>query len=151
MRSLRTRARGVEQMDDPSVSPESLQRGLRDLRVLNRILGAYGPVRKQANIKAARAQIGVFESALGLYQVNIGDYPQTDQGLEAMREAPSALNDPDKWAGPYLAKAVPNDPWGQPYQYEYPGTHDDNMPDIWSMGPDMVDGTDDDVGNWVEE
>lgn len=112
---------------------------------------AYGPVRKQANVKAARAQIGVFESALGLFQVNIGDYPSTDQGLEALREAPSDLNDPDAWAGPYLQKAVPNDPWGQPYQYEYPGTHDENMPDIWSMGPDMVEGTDDDVGNWVQE
>jgi len=112
---------------------------------------AYGPVRKQANVKAARAQIGVFESALGLFQVNIGDYPQTDQGLEALREAPSDLNNPDDWAGPYLQKPVPNDPWGQPYQYEYPGTHDEHMPDIWSMGPDMQDGTDDDVGNWVEE
>lgn len=112
---------------------------------------AYGPVRKQANVKAARAQIGVFESALGLFQVNIGDYPSTDQGLDSLREAPSDLNDPDAWAGPYLQKAVPNDPWGQPYQYEYPGTHDENMPDIWSMGPDMTDGTDDDVGNWVEE
>ena len=54
-------------------------------------------------------------------------------------------------AGPYLQKAVPKDPWGQPYQYEYPGTHDEQMPDIWSLGPDMMDGTDDDVGNWVAE
>ena len=112
---------------------------------------AYGPVRKQANVKAARAQIGVFESTLGLFQMNIGDYPTTDQGLEALREAPSDLANPDDWAGPYLGKAIPNDPWGQPYQYEYPGTHDEEMPDIWSMGPDMVDGTDDDVGNWAEE
>ncbi len=112
---------------------------------------ALGPVRKQANVKAARTQIGVFESALGLYQVNIGDYPATDQGLESLREAPSDLVDPDAWLGPYLQKPVPKDPWGQPYQYEYPGTHDENMPDIWSMGPDMVDGTDDDVGNWVDE
>jgi len=112
---------------------------------------AYGPVRKQANVKAARAQIGVFESALGIFQVNIGDYPSTDQGLESLREAPSDLNNPDDWAGPYLQKAVPKDPWGQPYQYEYPGTHDEQMPDIWSMGPDMQNGTDDDVGNWVEE
>ncbi|MHB8898362.1 MAG: type II secretion system major pseudopilin GspG [Thermoguttaceae bacterium] len=112
---------------------------------------AYGPVRKQANVKAARAQIGVFESALGLYQVNVGDYPATDIGLQGLREAPSDLDDPDKWEGPYLSKAIPNDPWGQPYQYEYPGTHDETMPDIWSMGPDMVDGTEDDVGNWSEE
>jgi general secretion pathway protein G len=112
---------------------------------------AYGPVQKQARTKAARVDIGVFESALGLYQVNIGTYPATDQGLEALREAPSDLNSPDDWAGPYLQKAVPKDPWGQPYQYEYPGTHDEEMADIWSMGPDMTDGTDDDVGNWVDE
>ena len=112
---------------------------------------AYGPVQKQAKVKAARVDIGVFESALGIYQLNIGDYPQTDQGLEALREAPSDLDNQDDWVGPYLQKAVPNDPWRQPYQYEYPGTHDENMPDIWSMGPDMTEGTDDDVGNWVEE
>ena len=83
--------------------------------------------------------------------MNVGDYPATDIGLQGLREAPSDLDDPDKWEGPYLSKAIPNDPWGQPYQYEYPGGHDEGMPDIWSMGPDMVDGTEDDVGNWSEE
>ncbi len=112
---------------------------------------AYGPVQKQAKEKAARVDIGVFESALGLYELNIGDPPDTDQGLEALREAPSDLNDPDDWAGPYLKKAVPDDPWGNTYQYEYPGTHDETRPDIWSMGDDKVDGTEDDIGNWVEE
>lgn len=112
---------------------------------------AYGPAQKQARVKAARVDIGVFETALDLFQVNIGVYPSTDQGLEALREAPSDLNNADDWAGPYLKKAVPNDPWGQPYQYEYPGSHDEEVPDIWSMGPDMTDGTDDDVGNWVNE
>ena len=115
------------------------------------VVTAIGPARRQANIRAARAQIGIFESALGLFQLDIGDYPQTDQGLEALREAPSDLNKPEAWAGPYLQKPVPNDPWGQPYQYEYPGTHDELMPDIWSMGPDMIEGSDDDIGNWAEE
>jgi general secretion pathway protein G len=50
-----------------------------------------------------------------------------------------------------LKKPLPPDPWGQPYQYEYPGTHDESLPDIWSTGPDKANGTDDDIGNWVEE
>jgi len=112
---------------------------------------AYGPIQKRAYINAAKTQIGAFDTPLETYRLDIGDYPSTDQGLEALREAPSDLADPDKWGGPYLGKAVPNDPWDQPYQYEYPGTHDENLPDIWSMGPDLQDGTDDDVGNWSEE
>ncbi len=112
---------------------------------------ALGPARRQANVNAARTQIGIFENSLEMYDLNVGEYPQTDQGLEALREAPSDLADRDAWDGPYLKKAVPMDPWGNPYQYEYPGTHDENLPDIWSMGLDKVDGTDDDIGNWVEE
>lgn len=110
---------------------------------------AYGPIQKRAYINAAKTQIGAFETPLEAYRLNVGDYPSTEQGLEALRTAPGDLANSDKWAGPYLGKPVPLDPWDQPYQYEYPGTHEEDRPDIWSMGPDMMNGTDDDVGNWA--
>ncbi len=112
---------------------------------------AYGPIQKRAYTNATKTQIGAFETPLEAYRLDINDYPSTQQGLEALRTAPSDIADPDKWAGPYLGKPVPLDPWGSPYQYEYPGTHDETKPDIWSFGPDMINGNDDDIGNWVEE
>jgi general secretion pathway protein G len=111
---------------------------------------AYGPIQRRANINAAKVQIGAFETPLETYRLDVGDFPSTDEGLEALREMPSG-GDETKWSGPYLGKPVPPDPWGQPYQYEYPGTHDELKPDVWSMGPDMIEGSDDDVGNWIEE
>lgn len=121
------------------------------LVVLASIAGTnYARIQKTANINAAKTQIGALETPLETYRLDVGDYPSTDEGLAALREMPSDVSE-DKWAGPYLKKPIPDDPWGNPYQYEYPGTHDENVPDVWSMGPDMVDGTDDDIGSWVEE
>ena len=108
---------------------------------------AYGPIQRRAYINAAKTQIGAFETPLETYRLDVGDYPSTEQGLEALRIAPGDVPE-GKWSGPYLGKDVPLDPWDQPYQYEYPGTHEETKPDIWSYGPDMMDGTDDDVGNW---
>jgi general secretion pathway protein G len=53
-----------------------------------------------------------------------------------------------KWNGPYREKAVPSDPWGRQYQYASPGRHNTDSYDVWSLGPDGADGTDDDIGNW---
>lgn len=96
--------------------------------------------------KIARAQIGAFEKALDQYRLDTGHYPSTEQGLAALNERPA--NEP-KWAGPYLQKAVPMDPWGRPYQYRQPGGHGDY--DIVSYGKDgQPGGSDDneDLGNW---
>ena len=121
------------------------------LVVLASIAGTnYMRIQKTANINAAKTQIGALETPLEAYRLDVGSYPTSDQGLEALREMPSGISE-DKWVGPYLKKSVPPDPWGQPYQYEYPGKHDEDMPDIWSVGPDQIEGTDDDIGNWVEE
>lgn len=86
----------------------------------------------EAKRTAARAQIDNFMSALGLYKLDIGTFPATDQGLQALRVAPA--NAP-QWAGPYLPKDVPMDPWGRPYLYKYPGDHGDE-PDLTSYGAD---------------
>jgi general secretion pathway protein G len=112
---------------------------------------AYDGIRKRANINAAKAMIGLFEGQLELYQLSIKIYPTTDQGLEALRNPPNDLLNPDAWDGPYLKKPVPLDPWGKPYQYEYPGKNNPYSFDLWSFGPDMIDGTADDIGNWSQE
>src|ERR1051326_5466113 len=71
---------------------------------------------EKAKTTAARAQIGMFMNALGIYKLDTGVYPATSQGLEALRVKPGDL---PNWAGPYLPKDVPLDPWGRPYEYKY--------------------------------
>jgi general secretion pathway protein G len=114
-------------------------------------VGTYDGIRRGANIKAARTQIGLFESQLALYQMALTTYPGTDQGLEALRNPPTDLVNPDSWEGPYLDKPVPLDPWGNPYQYLCPGKSNPDKYDLWSFGPDLTDGTADDIGNWTQE
>ena len=111
---------------------------------------AYGPIQQKAYINAARTQISAFKTPLQAYRLDLGDYPATGQGLEALRAAPSGVSDPTKWNGPYLDSPVPLDPWGNPYQYEYPGKYQTDLPDIWSLGPDAIDNSEDDVGNWMQ-
>jgi len=75
---------------------------------------AYGPIQRNAYIKAANTQIKAFKTPLQAYRLDIGDYPSTSQGLEALLAAPSDLANPDKWVGPYLDSQVgPQGPVGQ--------------------------------------
>jgi len=113
------------------------------------VVTAYVPIQRRAYMNAALTQIKAFKGPLQTYHLDINDYPTTAQGLDALRSPPPDLPDPSKWQGPYLDSEVPLDPWGRPYQYEYPGKHDLEAPDIWSVGPDGVDGTDDDVVSWT--
>jgi general secretion pathway protein G len=86
----------------------------------------------KAKVTAARANISTFMQALGLYKLDTGTYPTTEQGLQALRVKPE---DMPQWAGPYLKADIPLDPWGRPYQYKYPGDHGDD-PDVISLGAD---------------
>jgi general secretion pathway protein G len=117
------------------------------------ILGAlvamnFGNVLGKADRDAARSQIGLFEPAVKMYFLHVKQYPTT---LEALRTVPNDLPNPTKWVGPYLEKNVPLDPWGRPYQYASPGRYNLDSYDIWSLGPDGQDGTQDDIGNWMTE
>lgn len=100
----------------------------------------------KSEVKTARAQIDALGKALDQYRLDTGHYPNTEQGMAALNAAPS---DEAKWQGPYLQKAVPNDPWGKAYQYKYPGEHSEY--DLWSWGKDGQPGGNDesaDVTNW---
>ena len=83
----------------------------------------------KSEVKATRAQIDGLEKALDQYRLDTGHYPSNEQGLAALGVRPA--NEP-KWDGTYLKKGLPNDPWGNPYQYRQPGTHGDV--DVFSFG-----------------
>jgi len=102
---------------------------------------------KEAKITQCKTQIASFETALETYEVDTGQYPTSDQGLQALSQAPAGVNG---WNGPYLTKGIPNDPWGNPYVYVCPGAQNPSGYDIHSFGPDGQDGTDDDIDNWSQ-
>ena len=79
------------------------------------------------------------------YKLAIGRYPSTEEGLNALLNAPESAG--DRWKGPYV-RSLPLDPWGNPYQYRYPAQKSKDGYDVWSMGPDGQNETDDDIGNW---
>jgi general secretion pathway protein G len=89
----------------------------------------------KSNTKVTRAQIESFGQALDQYRLDVGRYPTTEQGLAALRAAPTNVA---TWRGPYLKRDIPNDPWGQPYKYIAPGQHGDY--DLLSLGSDSQPG-----------
>lgn len=118
--------------------------------VVPRFLGAQ----KRGEVRAAKTQIGMMQSALEHYASDVKGYPSTDQGLGALLSKPADMDESVTWEGPYLnGDAVPKDPWGQDYHYEYPPTHGtSDRPDIWSDGPNKTDdgGSEDDVVSWTK-
>ncbi len=105
---------------------------------------------RRAQIDMARNEIAIIEDILALYFQQNGVYPSSEQGLDALVREPEEKPIPRSWAGPYLDDARKlDDPWNSPYEYAYPGEfNDQNKPDIWSLGPDGEEGTEDDIGNW---
>jgi len=99
----------------------------------------------EAKVASAKADLSIFQGALELYEQDNGRYPTTEEGLKALRVRPA---DGQSWHGPYLAKDAGNDPWGNPYLYSCPGTHNPNGFDVFSTGPDGHEGGGDDIGNW---
>ncbi len=85
----------------------------------------------KSEVKATRAQIKALEDALDQYRLDVGHYPNSEQGLEALNTQPGGET---RWQGPYLRKAVPKDPWGNAYVYSAPGEHGEY--DLSSLGKD---------------
>jgi general secretion pathway protein G len=101
---------------------------------------------EQAKQAAAKTDISMLDGALELFENDNGRYPTSDEGLRALTQQPGSATN---WHGPYIKKGVPNDPWGQPYQYRFPGQHNANGFDLYSFGQDGREGNDD-VTNWDE-
>jgi general secretion pathway protein G len=83
---------------------------------------------------AAKTQINNFGVALDAFEIENGRYPTSDEGLQAVQS--------------YLKSDVPLDPWKNPYVYRSPGTNNPEGYDVYSLGPDGREGTDD-IGNWT--
>ena len=100
---------------------------------------------EEARMQAAKSDIeGGLAVALDLYEMDMGRYPAS---LEDLLRKPSAA---DNWKGPYLKKKrMPLDPWKNPYNYRFPGTHNSPDYDLSSNGPDKTEGTTDDLNNWT--
>ncbi len=96
----------------------------------------------KSNAKVARAQIESFGQALDQYRLDVGHYPSTEQGLAALRAAPTKV---PRWRGPYLKRDIPSDPWSQPYQYLAPGQHGEY--DLLSLGSDGQPGGEGEAGD----
>jgi general secretion pathway protein G len=96
--------------------------------------------------KTAKAQIELIGAALDEFRLDNGRYPTTEDGLSALRDKPEGL---ENWAGPYMPKAIPKDPWGHEYVYTSPGEHYDY--DLVSYGRDGEPGGEDedaDIVSW---
>jgi len=140
-----------------SMNKRRAQRGftLLELLVVLVILGLLAAVAGPQVMKhvggakssTAKLQIDEFGAALDMYKLEVGRYPNTQEGLQALSEAPSGATN---WNGPYLKKkTVPKDPWGNDYHFESPGQH--GAFDIFSYGADNREGgegEDKDVVNW---
>lgn len=101
---------------------------------------------EKADQRAAKAQVGMFASSIDLYRFDCKTLPES---LDALIDKPGDSTLADKWGGPYLNKTeVPKDPWDNEYKYASQGKKNADSYDVWSMGPDGQDGTDDDIGNW---
>jgi general secretion pathway protein G len=90
---------------------------------------------EKARFKAARVQIESLGAALDTFRLDVGRYPTSQEGLDALRERPSGV---DRWDGPYLKKEIPKDPWGNVYIYRSPGEKEPY--EMFSYGADGVAG-----------
>ena len=121
------------------------------LGIIAMLAGIVGPqVMKhmgESKTKAAKVQIEDLSATLDMYKLDAGSYPTTDQGLQALVEAPANVK---HWNGPYLGKSkIPLDPWQNEYHYVFPGDH--GKFDIFSYGSDGKEGgtgEDQDVVSW---
>lgn len=109
------------------------------------------PSQDRAMVQKARADIATLEQAVELYRLELLTYPSTDQGLEALVEAPADPRLAARFREGGYVRRLPNDPWGNPYLYLQPGEH--GTYDIYTLGADGRpggEGQDADIGNWME-
>ena len=124
--------------------------GLLASVLVTNLIGRAG----QAKIDLTSTQIRQLEQALEMYKLDNGRYPTENQGLAALVRAPSGDPAPRRYnPGGYVKRDAITDPWGMDYQYRMPGAHNTHSFDLSSVGPDGVEGGEDeaaDITNWDE-
>jgi|LFEF01.1.fsa_nt_gb general secretion pathway protein G len=114
------------------------------------IIVNVAPVGDRSRISKARSDIASLESALEQYSLDLYNYPSAEQGLAALSAPPQGVDLALYRQGGYIRR-VQMDPWGNPYQYQMPGTRSGGRYDIFSLGADGQpggEGADADIGNW---
>lgn len=104
----------------------------------------------QAKVTKARLEIKAFSDALERYSIDTGDYPTSEEGIEALFTEPTSVTG---WQGPYLQGSLKPDPWNNDYEYVYPGDHQEMgySFDLTSYGKDGKEGGEEnnaDITNW---
>ena len=120
--------------------------------LLSTLVGmAIFPQIDKSRVNAARAQLKMLDAALETFRMDTARFPNSEQGLSALIEPPPDVRNYQR--GGYLReRRMPDDPWGNPYQYASPGQHNQHAYDLWSWGADGAaggEGVDADIGNWV--
>jgi general secretion pathway protein G len=121
------------------------------LVILGLLAGIVGPniigKTETANLQSTKTQIENLSAALDMFRLEVGRYPTSSEGLQALIEEPPGA---ERWKGPYLKKnLIPKDAWGNEFHYESPGEH--GPFDLYSYGPDNAqggDGDDADIVSW---
>jgi general secretion pathway protein G len=116
--------------------------GLLAALVAPRLMGRVG----KAKQKSAQAQMQMLGTALDLFHLDVGRYPTEEEGLRSLYQKPENI---PGWAGPYLTKDVPKDPWGRDYIFKCPGEH--GPYDLSSLGADGQpggEGENVDINSW---
>lgn len=98
-----------------------------------------------AKLRQVESDFKSFESALAMYKLNAGSYPSTQQGLMALQNKPSSTPIPRRWV--QVMSKIPNDPWGAPYGYRFPGKKRASEFEMFSKGPDGLEGNEDDLSS----
>jgi general secretion pathway protein G len=102
-----------------------------------------------AKVSAAKQDVATLVQTLSMYKLDNSRFPSGEQGLKALVEKPVIAPLPNNWrTGGYIAR-LPNDPWGNPYQFANPGLHGDV--DVYSFGADGKaggEGEGADIGSW---
>ena len=114
--------------------------GILAAMVVPRLAGRSDDARRQVAKTDIESNIAL---AIDLYEVDMGGYPDS---LDDLQRSPAEATN---WKGPYLKKK-PTDPWARPYVYKYPGTHNTDSYDLYSLGKDGVEGGNDNIANWNE-
>jgi general secretion pathway protein G len=107
------------------------------------------PSRETAMVEKARTDVRALEQALEFYRLDMLAYPSTEQGLASLVSAPAGHPRADRYREGGYVRRMPEDPWGNPYQYASPGEH--GPVDVFSLGADGRpggEGRDADIGNW---
>ncbi|SJZ71198.1 type II secretion system major pseudopilin GspG [Novilysobacter spongiicola] len=107
------------------------------------------PSQDRAMVEKARADVSVLEQAVETFRLENLVYPRTEQGLDALVQAPAGLARPERYRKGGYVRRLPADPWGNPYQYRQPGRN--GAFDIFSLGADGAEGGEGDnadIGNW---